>query len=173
MSLSTSEESVGQEIAKVKLSLGLIIIQYHGLRKRVNKTEIWDRQEIKGEERKCLTPRFLQRNFKLSRVLFTLSFRAIYLSYAIQLLPAGEPFSLFLDRADHFLRGPQIRLFKLHSGFTSSGVKQLPKNHFEEHEVGANHFFLCEKVEQHLRPGRTWHQIHLYRLCKQNVFPFY
>ena len=40
MSLSTSEESVGQNIAKVKLSLGLIIIQYHGLQESVDKTEI-------------------------------------------------------------------------------------------------------------------------------------
>jgi hypothetical protein len=62
------KESVGWEIAKVKLSLGLIIIQHHGQQKRGRKTEIWDRQEIKGKERKCLTPRFLHRNLKLSSV---------------------------------------------------------------------------------------------------------
>lgn len=34
------KESMGQEIAKVKLSLGLIIIQHHGQQKRGCKTEI-------------------------------------------------------------------------------------------------------------------------------------
>jgi hypothetical protein len=34
------KESVGWEIAKVKLSLGLIIIQHHGQQKRGRKTEI-------------------------------------------------------------------------------------------------------------------------------------
>lgn len=36
----TLKESVGQETAKVKLSLGLIIIQHHRQQKRDNKTEI-------------------------------------------------------------------------------------------------------------------------------------
>lgn len=39
-SFSTLKESVGQEIAKVKLSLGLIIIQHQRQQKRDNKTEI-------------------------------------------------------------------------------------------------------------------------------------
>lgn len=37
--ISTLEESMGQETAKVKLSLGLIIIQHHRQQKRDNKTE--------------------------------------------------------------------------------------------------------------------------------------
>lgn len=39
-SFSTLKESVGQEIAMVKLRLGLIIIQHQRQQKRDNKTEI-------------------------------------------------------------------------------------------------------------------------------------
>lgn len=57
-------------------------------------------------------------------------------------LPVGEPFSLFLDSADYFLREAQTSLFKFLGAFTGTGVKHLSKKDFEEHDVGADHFLL-------------------------------
>lgn len=133
------KESVGQEIAKVKLSLGLIIIQHHGQQKRGCKTEIWDRQEIKRKERKCLTPRFLHRNLKLSSILFTLSFMDIYLPPAIWTPPAEKPFSLILGSASLFLQGIQTCLFSFYCSVYMS-------HHFsEKHLTGMTTLFWQRK----------------------------
>ena len=59
-----------------------------------------------------------------------------------KLLPAGKPFSLFLDNADRFLCGTHTSLFKAHSGLTGTEVSHLSKKHFEEKEMGADHFLL-------------------------------